>query len=337
MLKVSLTSIFRVSCQSTQVRRNTGTGLLRLNKLPLSGTRTKVVCTLGPASDSPEKIQELVNHGCHVVRLNFSHAGSDYTYPEQCIKLVRNTPGRDSLLSTGALLHEKDTPNNLIAILVDTKGPEIRTGPLPENKEVIEIQPGARVCLTTNDVTSESASDPMQLKLQVDYQSMAKTVRVGKEVLLDDGLIALEVVDIEGKNVICTALNGGPIKKNKGVNLPGMQIDLPALTDKDKRDLKWACEVGADYVAASFIRTPGNVRSVVAYLDRCIDELPRLANGKKPLRPLVISKIENKEGVDNFDEILEESDGIMVSLTTAHPYAPASTHLRTSSNVYSYL
>jgi pyruvate kinase len=211
------------------------------------------------------------------------------------------------------MVSKKDDSHCLFLHRVDTKGPEIRTGPLPENKEVIDIPTGARICLTTHDVTQESASDPMNLKLQVDYQSIAKTVKIGKEVLLDDGLIALEVVAIENEKVVCTALNGGPIKKNKGVNLPGMQIDLPALTDKDKGDLKWACEVGADFVAASFIRTAGNVRSVVAFLDRCTSALPSLPNGTRPLRPLVISKIENKEGVDNFDDILTESDGIMVS------------------------
>ncbi|GKY92233.1 hypothetical protein MPSEU_000194500 [Mayamaea pseudoterrestris] len=288
-------------------------GLLRLNKLPPSGTRTKIVCTLGPSTDTAERVQDLVSNGMHVVRLNFSHAGSDYSYPEQCMQLVRSSSGNHVLLSTGAIHQAPDAPMNLRAILVDTKGPEIRTGPLPENKDVIEIATGARVCLTTKDVTQESASDPKYLKLQVDYPSIARSVEIGKEVLLDDGLIALQVVEIESEKVICLALNGGPIKKNKGVNLPGMHIDLPALTDKDKRDLRWACEVGADFVAASFIRTPANVRSVIAYLDRCIIDLPPLADGKQPLRPLVISKIENKEGVDNFDEILEESDGIMVA------------------------
>ena len=196
---------------------------------------------------------------------------------------------------------------------VDTKGPEVRTGPLPGNVDELEIQPGAVVELTTNDVSQESPSDI--IRIQVDYQSIVKTVKVGGHVLLDDGLIDLEVVDIDSKrqSVTCTALNGGPIKKNKGVNLPGMELDLPALTEKDKRDLEWACRVGADYVAASFIRSAGNVRSVVAYLDRCIANLPSSDDGPKPLRPLVISKIESKEGVDNFEEILQESDGIMVA------------------------
>jgi len=177
---------------------------------------------------------------------------------------------------------------------------------------VAEIQVDDVVELTTASVVGETPS-PDKVRIQVDYQSICKTLEVGKHVLLDDGLIALEVIDIEEDTVICTALNAGPIKKNKGVNLPGTELDLPALTDKDKRDLKWACKVGADYVAASFIRTAANVRSVVAYLDRCISELPRTVEGKAPIRPLVISKIESKEGVDNFDGILAESDGIMVA------------------------
>jgi len=168
--------------------------------------------------------------------------------------------------------------------------------------------------LTINDVSKESPSDDL-IRLQVDYESIAKTVKVGGHVLLDDGLIDLQVGEVDPKleSVTCTALNGGPIKKNKGVNLPDVELDLPALTEKDKRDLEWACQVGADYVAASFIRTAGNVRSVVAYLDRCIAKVPLTGEGPPPLRPLVISKIESKEGVDNFEEILKESDGIMVA------------------------
>lgn len=174
------------------------------------------------------------------------------------------------------------------------------------------------VTLTTDDVTGKPDNDPDNLWIQVDYQSIAKTLSPGKEVLLDDGLIALSVQEILSENsVLCTALNGGPIKKNKGVNLPDTELDLPAITEKDKRDLQWACENGADFVAASFIRTPSNVRSVIAFLDRCVAELTdkqhKDMSSERILRPLVISKIESKEGVDNFDEILEESDGIMVA------------------------
>ena len=256
----------------------------------------------------------MVSLSQHVARLNFSHAGLDYSYPESILQLVRTTRGKHSQISS---ISDDQQAANLRAILVDTKGPEIRTGPLPGNVEVAEIEAGMTVELTTDDVSGEESTtaDSMFMRLNMDYQSICSTVSVGKQILLDDGLIALEVTEIlpDSNSVRCVALNAGPIKKNKGVNLPGMELDLPALTDKDKRYLKWACEVGADFVAASFIRTAANVRSVVAFLNRCVSELQEECHGKPRLRPLVISKIENKEGVDNFDEILKESDGIMVA------------------------
>jgi pyruvate kinase len=217
------------------------------------------------------------------------------------------------LLSAGS---KKSLPNNTRAILVDTKGPEIRTGILQGNAETQHFGVGSVVEVTTDDVSNDEApaSPEGPHRLNIDYQSIAKTLSVGGQILLDDGLIALEVTHVENNSVTCVALNAGPIKKNKGVNLPNAELDLPALTEKDKRDLKWSCEVGADFVAASFIRTASNVRSVKAYLDRCIAEMPKPSDGSPPpLRPLVISKIESKEGVDNFDEVLQESDGIMVA------------------------
>jgi pyruvate kinase len=287
---------------------------LRLKKPLKTGTMTKIICTIGPATDSPEKMKDLVSNGMHVARLNFSHAGADYTYPEKLFSMLRDTKGNHESISAGS--STKEMPNNLRAVLVDTKGPEIRTGVLAGNEEVSNIEVDAEVILTIEDVSKDPIpkEDDTSRRINIDYQSICKTVDVGKLILLDDGLIALEVVHIDpaGKFVVCTALNAGPIKKNKGVNLPGMELDLPALTDKDKRDLKWACEMGADFIAASFIRTGGNVRSVIAYLNRCIADLPDL-DGFPRIRPLVISKIENKEGLDNFDEILHESDGIMVA------------------------
>jgi len=277
-------------------------------------TMTKIVCTLGPSSDSEKSVSDLVSNGMHVARLNFSHAGDDYSYVESNRDLVRQAPGMHAELAAGAIT---DMPKNVRAVLVDTKGPEIRTGILQGKVEVAEIAEGATVELTTLDVSGDSppASSDGPHRIQVDYASIAKSLSVGSMALLDDGLLALEVTDIDlsGMFVTCVALNGGPIKKNKGVNLPNTKLDLPALTEKDKRDLKWACENEADYIAASFIRTPGNVRSVIAYLERCITDIPNNKHGKKPMRPLVISKIESKEGVDNFSDILCESDGIMVA------------------------
>lgn len=253
----------------------------------------------------------------HVARLNFSHAGSDYSYPESIVESLRNSKGNHEAFNAVDDADDGDSVvHNLRAILVDTKGPEIRTGPLAGDQDISNIEIGSQVILTTKDVTALPVPEEgdTDRSIQIDYQSIAKTVHIGSLILLDDGLIALEVVDIDPNQefVVCTALNAGPIKKNKGVNLPDLELDLPALTEKDRRDLQWACEVGADYVAASFIRTGANVRSVIAFLERCVTELPDV-NGNPRLRPLVISKIENKEGVDNFDEILVESDGIMVA------------------------
>lgn len=288
--------------------------VLRLN-LPTNAdisTRTKVVCTLGPSSDSEEKVGQLVDNGMSVARLNFSHAGADYTYADSNCGLVRNASGHHAKLAS-----QHFVPPNLRSILVDTKGPEVRTGPLPGGVDVLEIPLGATVELHTDPSSVVTSDDPNLIKLQVDYLSIPKTVSPGGQVLLDDGLIALQVDKCHDTWVSTTALNAGPIKQNKGVNLPNCNLDLPALTEKDKRDLEWAVKVGADFVAASFIRTAENVRSVIAYLERCVaalpDEYAAKNNGKKPLRPLVISKIESKEGVDNFAAILRESDGIMVA------------------------
>lgn len=303
--------LIRRSSNSNAATRTTSPNLLRLNQLPPTGTMTKVVCTIGPATDSSNKVNELVSEGMHIARLNFSHAGTDYTYPETCMSLVREAQGKHSHLS----MELPQGVKNLRAILVDTKGPEIRTGPLQAAQDIVEIGVGDEVELTIHDVSSDTTTASGKHRIQVDYKSIAKSMKLGGCVLLDDGLIALEVTAIDPKQefITCVALNGGPIKKNKGVNLPGIELDLPALTEKDKADLTWACHVGADYVAASFIRTAANVRSVVAFLDRCVAQMPRNEDGVVPLRPLVISKIESKEGVDNFVDILKESDGIMVA------------------------
>ncbi|KAL7514894.1 hypothetical protein ACHAXN_012168 [Cyclotella atomus] len=274
---------------------------------------TKIVCTIGPSTDTPGPIQDLINNGMNVARLNFSHAGSDYTYPEACLALIRGAQGRHAELAAGS--NNASLPKNLRAVLVDTKGPEIRTGVLQGGVDVVELTTGCVVEVTTEDVSGDPAPSSAEgpHRLNVDYQSIATTLKVGSQILLDDGLIALEVTHVQTNSVTCVALNGGPIKKNKGVNLPDSELDLPALTEKDKRDLKWSVAVGADFVAASFIRTAANVRSVKAFLDRCVAEIPQEEGSTPRLRPLVISKIESKEGVDHFDEILKESDGIMVA------------------------
>ena len=183
----------------------------------------------------------------------------------------------------------------------------------------MEIVEGSEISLTSGAEVVEkdhkSLEDHSQCKMiGTDYADLAKTVKVGSHILLDDGLIALEVVKIDVTSGLVTtkALNSGPIKKNKGVNLPGSTLKLPALTEKDRADLKWGVDVGVDAVAASFVRTAANARAVIAHLDRCCEE-KYLKTGAQTIRPLVISKIESQEGVENFDEILEASDGVMIA------------------------
>ena len=287
--------------------------LARRAARPLSTTygtnMTKIVCTLGPSSETAERVQELVDNGMTCTRLNFSHVG-DYSEPAGKLALVRGARGEHMRLE-GRLEARlaNDLPPNLRAVLVDTKGPEVRTGPLPGNADVLEIADGMTVVCTFADVSGDAPPEPgAPLRLHVDYESLPSTVSVGGLVLLDDGLIALRVTSIETTGVTCVAENAGPIKARKGVNLPDTILDLPALTAKDKEDLAWSVDVGADYVALSFVRNASNVRSCRAFLERC-----RARAGSDAPLPLIVSKIENQEGVDHFDEILEASDGIMVA------------------------
>lgn len=161
---------------------------------------TKIVCTLGPASDSPEKISELVNNGMNVARLNFSHAGADYTYPEGLMAMVRNAHGMHNELQDGATMI---MPHNVRAVLVDTKGPEIRTGVLQGGADVQEFAVGSIVEVTTEVVSNDPApSSPAgPHRLQMDYQSICKTLSVGSQILLDDGLIALQVTHVGTNSV----------------------------------------------------------------------------------------------------------------------------------------
>lgn len=250
-------------------------------------------------------IDKLVASGMSCSRLNFSHV-SDYSEPLEKMERARAAAGRHSKIE-GAM---NTPPPNLRAVMVDTKGPEVRTGTLPGGAAEFEILDGSEVVLTFEDVSGEALparGEP--LRLHVDYANLPTTVSVGGTVLLDDGLITLRVVAIHNGSVKCVAENTGPIKQKKGVNLPGAILDLPALTEKDKSDLRWAVDNEADFVALSFVRSSANVRSCIAYLDRAVRNLDKGLAG----RPLVISKIENAEGVENFDAILKESDGIMVA------------------------
>ena len=271
-----------------------------------AGAMTKVVCTLGPATETQERVQELCDAGMACARLNFSHV-TDYSEPAAKMELVRAARGEHAKLE--GTIHDAGSRHaNLRAVLLDTKGPEVRTGPLPGNAESFIIEDGMEVCCTFDDVSTDEPvkAGDSKCRLHVDYESLPSTVAVGSKILLDDGLISLQVTQIGSDSVTAVAENAGPIKARKGVNLPGSILDLPALTPKDKEDIQWAVETGADFVALSFVRSARNVRSCRAFMERCCPD-------QKTRMPQIISKIENQEGVDNFDGILEASDGVMVA------------------------
>lgn len=238
--------------------------------------RTKIVCTIGPASESVELMEKMMLAGMNVARLNFSHG----THEEHAkrIKAIREAAGN---------------VGKNIAIMLDTKGPEIRLGLL--EKEPVELKAGADVCLTTENIKGTE-----QL-LPVSYKGLPGDVKTGDRILISDGLIALRVQAVDGPKIFCKIENGGKITSQKGVNIPGVKVSLPSLTDDDKKDIVFGIENNLDFVAASFIRKASDVLAI----RRIIEE----SNGHMD----IISKIESREAVLNLDEIIKVSDGIMVA------------------------
>ncbi len=239
--------------------------------------KTKIVCTIGPASESPEMIRKLIMAGMNVARLNFSHGDHE----EQGARITRIKEARREL-------------NKNVAILLDTKGPEIRTGNLKES--AVELVEGESIILTTEDILGDKH------KISVMYDGLPDDVKPGSIVLIDDGLIELKVEEVVGQEVHCRILNGGTLKSKKGVNLPGVKISLPGITPKDADDIVFGISQGIDFIAASFVRKATDVLEIRELLEQ---------HGGEHIQ--IISKIENQEGVDNIDEILEVSDGIMVA------------------------
>lgn len=239
--------------------------------------KTKIVCTIGPASESVENLTKLVNAGMNVMRLNFSHG--DFEEHGGRIKNIREVT--------------KATGKN-VAILLDTKGPEIRTGKL--KVEPIDLVQDETIVLTTEDILGDKD------RIAVTYSNLPKDVSVGSTILIDDGLIGLTVTDIQGTEIICRIVNGGTIKSRRGVNVPGVKITLPGITEKDANDIIFGIEQGIDFIAASFVRKASDVLEIRELLEK-----------HNASHIHIISKIENQEGVDNLDEILEVSDGLMVA------------------------
>lgn len=240
--------------------------------------KTKIICTIGPASENPEILSQIIEAGMNVSRHNFSHG--DHEEHAARINLVKELAKKY---------------NKEIAVMLDTKGPEIRTGKFDPKK--VELQEGAKFTVHAGgDVIGNTE------ECSVTYAGLANDVKPGDTILIDDGLVGLTVESIEGNKIHCKVQNTGFVATHKGVNVPGVSIQLPALTEKDIADLKFGCEIGVNAVAASFIRKASDVEAIREILN---------ANGGEHIQ--IISKIENQEGVDNIDSILAASDGLMVA------------------------
>ena len=238
-----------------------------------------MVCTIGPKSEAREVMEKLLSSGMNVMRLNFSHGD-----------FIEHGGRIDNLEKIMA------ESGQIFAILLDTRGPEIRTGSLEGGQEV-QLVTGQTLTLTT-----DASYVGNREKIAVNYANLGNDLRQGDTVLLDDGLIALTVKSTDGKEIVCEVLNNGSLGEKKGVNLPNTHITMPFLFEHDKKDLLFGIERGVDFVAASFTRNRQDVMDIRNFLDE---------NGGKEIQ--IIAKIENQEGLDNFEDILEVADGIMVA------------------------
>ncbi|EHU9665201.1 pyruvate kinase [Enterococcus faecalis] len=241
--------------------------------------KTKIVCTIGPASESVDMLVNLINAGMNVCRLNFSHG--DYEEHGARIKNIR-----EAVKITG----------KRVAILLDTKGPEIRTNDMENGAITMKIGDSVRISMTEVLGTNE--------KFSITYPELINDVNVVSHILLDDGLIDLEVTDIDrdANEIVTVVKNEGVLKNKKGVNVPGVSVNLPGITEKDANDIRFGIGQGIDFIAASFVRRASDVLEITKILEE-----------ENATHIQIIPKIENQEGIDNIDEILKVSDGLMVA------------------------
>jgi pyruvate kinase len=238
---------------------------------------SKIVCTIGPASASPHVIQRLLRAGMDVARLNFSHG--THSEHAKCMSLLRS---------------KAQQVGKTIAILADLQGPKIRTGPLAGGGPVM-LRSGQNFVITTASVLGDST------RVSTTFSALPREVRRGNRILLSDGLIELKVKQIRGRQVNCHVVNGGALGEHQGINLPGVKLHVPALTSKDKEDLRFALAHGADYIAMSFVRRPEDVLEAKNLIRRFGKGTP------------VIAKLERPEAIENLEGILSVSDGVMVA------------------------
>jgi pyruvate kinase len=238
--------------------------------------RAKIVCTLGPATSSPEQITALVEAGMDVARLNFSHgAHADHA---TAYRRVREA---------------SDATGHAVAILADLQGPKIRLGTFADGPVMWET--GSQVCVTVEDVVGTAE------RVSTTYKDLHNDVRLGDRLLIDDGKLALTVVSVKGPDVFCLVVEGGEVSNNKGLSLPGVAVSVPALSDKDEEDLRFALHLSVDFIALSFVRSPQDV------------ELVRDIMRQEDIEVPVIAKLEKPEAVENLEAIADAFDGIMVA------------------------
>ncbi len=240
--------------------------------------RTKIICTLGPASSKKNILRAMMRAGMDIARFNFSH-GSHEEHRER-VDMVKN------------LREELNLP---VAMLLDTKGPEIRTKLLKDHKKVT-LETGSQFILTTGDEPGD------ETKVAITYENLYKDVKKGGKILIDDGLIELEIENIKNQDIVCRVLNGGELGERKGINVPYVKVKLPGITEQDRADILFGIQQEFDYIAASFVRDAKAIKEIRQLLNE---------NGGQDIG--IIAKIENAEGVENIDEIIKAADGIMVA------------------------
>lgn len=238
--------------------------------------KTKIICTIGPSSESEEKLRELMLAGMNVARFNFSH-GTHEEHKKKFDRVIK-------------VSNELGLP---VATLLDTKGPEIRLKDIEGGKT--ELVSGQKFILTTEEILGTNE------KVSISYKNLVNDISVGTTILIDDGLIEMVVDAIEDTDILCTVINGGPISNHKGVNVPGAELSMPYISDVDRSDIMFGCDMGFDFIAASFVRCREDILEVRKILDEHESHMK------------IIAKIESMQGIRNLEDILTVSDGIMVA------------------------
>ena len=266
----------------TQLEHNAD---MNIDSPPTDVRKTGIICTIGPACADTDTLVEMIHSGMNIARLNFSHG--THEYHANTIRLIREANAKIQF------------PYRPVAIALDTKGPEIRTGIFDGDfRKEVTLQKGDQITVTIDDQYKESQTKDI---IWVDYKNIVKVLSPGKKIYIDDGLLSLHVLEIDGPNMKCEVENGGVLGSKKGANLPGTPVDLPAVSEQDKKDLLFGVEQGVDIIFASFIRGGEGVKLIREVL------------GEKGKKIQIVSKVETHDGVVKFDEIMDASDGIMVA------------------------